>query len=698
MNVFRGLALLAACFVLTSCVGPTAPPPPAADFVLAPDGDDAHAGSAEQPFATFARAQAAVRERLASATGDVRVLVRGGAYSLSAPIVFTPQDGAPNGRRVTYAAWPGERPVFTGGVKIEGFVAGDDGSWRARVPAELAAGFEHLYVNGKRAVRSRWPDEGAFLLKSVAENPKPEGRNRSGSSTVTMGLAANELAPLAGLDAAALSNVQVIVHHKWDHTRRFIAGLDAAAGTVVTRGQQMKPWNQMSKGCLAYFENVPGSCNAPGEWLLERDGVLVYRPRAGERPETAEVWAPRTALLVAFKGDPAAGRFVSNVTLSGLTFAHADHRTPAGGFEPNQASVSVGAAVQADGAHGVVLSDCVIEHTGAHGVWFRKGCVDCRIERCRISDLGGGALYLGDVRAPARPADATCGNTIDNNILQCGGRYFPSACGLWIGQAASNTVTHNDIGDFFYTGISVGWVWGYAPSTTKANDIGFNHVHHIGQGWMSDMGGIYTLGKSEGTRVHDNWFHHIWSHTYGGWGLYTDEGSSGIVFENNLVHDTKDGSFHQHYGRENIVRNNLLAFSHPFQVAATRIEEHLSFTFERNIVVWNSGAVTKGNWDKARLTTHSNLWWCYASDATNAAAAALARWQKAGREAGSLAADPRFADAGARNFALPADSPARSVGFVPFENRAGVHGNPAWVQTARSTPMPGFERLPDWSR
>ena len=272
----------------------------------------------------------------------------------------------------------------------------------------------------------------------------------------------------------------------------------------------------------------------------------------------------------------------------------------------------------------------------------------------------------------------------------------PPAVGVWIGQASDNTVSHNDIADLRYTGVSVGWVWGYAYSPAKRNRIVFNRIHHLGWGLLSDMGGVYTLGRSEGTVVSNNIIDHVWAYDYGGWGLYPDEGSSHILLENNLVYKTKTGGFHQHYGRENIVRNNIFAKAARYQLQCTRVEEHLSFTFEHNIIWYEWGVLLGGPWDRIRIHMDHNLYWNDRGEVIFLDMP-LKQWQiKSGHDRHSRIAEPGFRDPANDDFTIPRPAVAEEIGFKPFDpGQAGVYGSELWKAKARLPRkiLEDFERI-----
>jgi hypothetical protein len=211
------------------------------------------------------------------------------------------------------------------------------------------------------------------------------------------------------------------------------------------------------------------------------------------------------------------------------------------------------------------------------------------------------------------------------------------------------------------------------------------------------MGGVYTLGPSEGTSVSHNVIHDVYSTRYGGWGLYPDEGSSEIRFENNLVYNVHDGCFHQHYGRDNLVRNNILAFSEEGQIAVTRAEPHRSFTFERNIVYWDGGTLLgySGWRNGVKVEMRNNLYWRAGGQPFDFAGQDFDQWQASGHDAGSMIADPLFVDPQHRDFRLRKHSPAAKLGFQPFDIReAGVYGDSSWQAVAEQTSYPEPYRDP----
>ena len=639
------------------------PEPEVLTFYVDPAGSDAATGGPDAPWGTLPGAQANLRALRAAGALDrpVEVVLAAGTWPLAETWTFGSEDSGTDEAPVTWRAEPGEVATLIGGFSPTGWTW-EGADLVATLPEGTPAPFQ-LWVGGERRQLARAPDTGFFYAAATA----------SGADQLVY--AEGEVG-----EDWDLSRASVHTFHDawgaWETSRLWVAGMDPSANTLSFTGPSL--WGNYA-GNRWWIEGVPEALDTAGEWIYDPDTrVLRYRPREGESPDTLQVVVPVLDTLVAITGTADAP--VVGLAFSNLSFAYTDWAPDADGYAGLQAAVAEGAAIELAYADGIRFEDSVLAHTGAHGIWFREGSHDGLISRCELWDLGAGAVRFGTTSE----AEGSGGHTVENSFLHHGGRALPSGQGVWIGQSSHNIVSHNHIADFYYTGVQVGWYWGYSSSTAEDNLITWNEIHTIGQDMLSDLGGVYTLGVSPGTEVSYNRIHDIRSYGYGGWGLYTDEGSSFITLSHNVVYNAESESFHQHYGEANVVSNNILAYAGGGQVRRTRDEDHTSFYFLNNIVYFDNGQPlydgAYSGWTPGRYEMDYNVWWDPSACALDWAGYSWAGWQSVGNDNASVVSDPLFVDAENLDFTLDPASPALALGFEPWDwTAAGLYGDADWV-------------------
>lgn len=682
---------------------------PSEAYYLSPDGDDEWSGTlpapnaerTDGPFASFDKVKAALRHLKAHGclAPQTTVCLRGGRYELDAPLTFEPADSMP----VTFRAYEGETPILDGGTRITGWQTTEVNgrtAWVADLP-EVAKGewfFRSLFVDGERRGRPCLPKEGRVRIEDVEGMPLPnnwraEHYDRFRLPKGTMRAFRN------------LSDVEILAFHFWIDERFPIAAFDPETETITTARPSRAPLVEAHGSELApcYIENVFEALTDPGEWYLDRtEGTLYYLPRPGEDPETTEVRAPRLLQLLRITGAPAEERFVEFLRFEGIRFETTDWVQPgpevedrlAPAFRPGRAqhrryrgalasscqgAADVPGALYLEGARACAIEDCTVAHAGWYGVQLADGCVGNRIVGNELFDLGAGGVHLDGAAANELPSLSNRSNRVTDNHIHHGGEVFHSGIGILSMHSADNDLSHNHIHDFYYSGISIGWNWGYEPQAARDVRVEKNHIHHLGKGVLSDMGGIYTLGVQPGTVLRGNVIHDIEKLNYGAWCIYPDEGSSHILIEKNLCYRTNAEAFHQHYGRENIVRNNIFAFGGERLLAHGRVDpEHNAFSMERNILVTNGVPIFGGGYahslQQRNHRSDLNIIWDVSGEPPRfcggkreSTIVDFEGWQALGMDIHSSVADPGFRDAANDDFALAEDSPAWAMGFEPLE-------------------------------
>ncbi|MDP3849833.1 MAG: right-handed parallel beta-helix repeat-containing protein [Luteolibacter sp.] len=673
----------------------------AADYYVAPNGSDANPGTQAKPFASPQHARDAIRAaKQQGDRGPFSVQLAGGLYPLTETLALTAEDSGTKAAPVVWRSAPNEQAVLTGGRVLSGLresTVGGVRRWTVALP-EVKSGalnFRQLFVStsGQPYQRRYRPQIGMKRVDGLTYSPKRQNSPQHRAAQKDFYFAPGDFKPWENL-----SDVEVVVLHVWSSSRLLVEKVDSKNNIVTFTGL---PTFAVNQGWLQpyFIENVKAELKSPGEWYLDRPtGVLTYLPCASETLANSRIVIPRLVKVMTLTGDYPKGSFVEHLTFDRVAFSHNESPLPHEGYGGSQGNPDLPAAIELTGAKDCTFQRCTVSQTGNYGLGLGLGSQNNAIVGCRLFDLGGGGIKVGDIRmkTDAKYPELPTGNRIENCAISDGGIMYFSGNAVWGGIVRDTVVRHNQIWNFSYSGIAFGWLWSDTPTSCASNRIEYNSISNV-LTLIADGASIYTLGRQPGTVIRDN-VKSPFAKQYWQLGLYLDEGSSEMLVENNLVYRVGTHGFNMNGGAQNVIRNNILgpvyvdpAEQAPYVRCHKSPYAH-SNVFTRNLMYFDSVNMADAAWDKSLLECRENIYWNYAGKPFRFMSKTFAEWQAGGQDAGSLNVDPLFEDPVHGNFRLKKTSPAFALGFKEFDiAAAGLEPGFKSVATpAKTTPPPVY--------
>ena len=484
----------------------------ALDFYVSTSGSDSNDGSISAPWATpFPALESIAAAKTAGVLpSSVVVHIASGTYFLGRTLNITADAGGDaEGHSVTFSG-PADATappaMLSAGAPVGAWspVQSSPGVFSAPIPGGAA---------GLVMVRQMW-DATTGVRIPLARSPITFA-----SAVGQWGAAwAPSDFPL-NYARALTSESEIVLWHNWVSSQNKIDVVNVTNSSIKALGQAGDPFFGAGGNFRVALQNVPlPEALAPGSFYFSQR-VLFYRPTSGILPGPNDVIAEAVPEAVIIGGTASAP--LMHLILANLTVAHAaadlEQSCIYTGCGEQSVSDAVLAAVHVSNAVGVRLSGLEVFGTGSYGVWFDDGSVSSGIASSWLHDLGAGGVRVGtgDNTGSAASSPARSISVADTTV-EDGGLITPAGTGIFVQEAYNTSVVHNHVHHLFYTGVAIGWTWGYAADADGSQLVGWNHIHDIFQSELSDGGCVYNLGRSPGTQIVNNLCHDVESYGYGG--------------------------------------------------------------------------------------------------------------------------------------------------------------------------------------
>jgi hypothetical protein len=553
-----------------------------AEIYVSTKGKDTDTGTKDAPKATLHAAIREARElRRLSKVGEneaVRIIMTGGIYSLYEPVFIRPEDSGTKSSPTIIEAAIDEKPVLSGGIQICGWKKTGK-YWTADIPTFNGnrVQFRQLWIDGRKATRARNVSDFEKMDRIISNDKKNK----------ILWIPASAV---KGLEKA--ENPELVIHQMWAIANLRIKSIKIEGDSAgisfhnpEARIQFEHPWPQpmVKKGFNSafYLTNAIELLNEPGEWFHDiSTNKIYYMPRQGEDMKTIQAIIPVIETLVEITGT--LDHPVKHIQFKGIGFEYTTWIRPSEkGHIPLQAGMYLldgyklyppgvpgnfnksienqvwigrppaGVIVQA--ARYTRFETCSFKHLGACGLDFLYGTQYDVVEGCVFRDIVGNGIQIGKIsdtgmetHLPYDPSDEReiCSHqTISNNYITDVTNEDWGCVGICAGFVKDIDISHNEISEIAYTGISLGWGWTKTVNCMRNNHIHGNYIHHYGK-HMYDVAGIYTLSAQSKSYITENVVEEIYKPSYAHdpnhwFYLYTDEGSSFIEVKNNWTPEEK---------------------------------------------------------------------------------------------------------------------------------------------------------------
>ncbi len=563
----------------------------AGDIWISPKGNDLNEGTRQAPKATLTSALRQAREWRRTADNRVRggitIYLEKGTYSLYEPVFIRPEDSGTEESPTMICSAPAENAVLSGGVRIDNWKR-QGKLWVADVPAFNGRPFDfrQLWINGEKAVRARDVEDFEKMNRICSVDEKNE-------ILYVPTVAVRKLTDGKGRLKAKYA--EMVLHQMWCVANLRLRSIDIQGDSAAIRFHQPEsriqfehPWPRPmvttdGHNSAFYLTNARELLDVPGEWYHDIDAhKLYYYPREGEQMQSVETEAivPAVETLVQVEGT--SDRLVANLRFERITFSYTTWMRPSEkGHVPLQAGMYLtdgyriapkmqrnylnhpldnqgwlgrpAAAVCIAAAQGIDFERCRFEHLGSTGLDYKETTHGGTVRGCLFRDIAGNGLLVGsfspaahETHLPYDPADRReiCSHQRINNcyFTEVGNEDW-GCLAIAAGYVSDIDITHNEICEVPYSGISLGWGWTQTVNCMRNNRVHANLIHHYAK-HMYDVAGVYTLGSQPKSYVTENCVHSIYKpgyvHDPHHWFyLYTDEGSSFITVRDNWTEGEK---------------------------------------------------------------------------------------------------------------------------------------------------------------